>query len=575
MPGGNEPHGPQSPTYSGSIERRRFLIGAGVSMIGLSPGARSALRVAGVSEEELVVKTIPRERPEERQNNDSDSTAAVGPTHRTYEPAVVSPDALTNHGDGEATDFEADSNDDGSLIEVGTEYDGPGFIDSLRTADLDDDGEDEEFGLVPGDPQIATGPDHHVAVINSELAVYNKDTGVETHRFRLEDWFANVIGDGDQFVDFLVFDPRGRYDPDAGRFYVSYLEYDLETDEGAFLLTVSSSDDPTADWTNYRIPPLENNGLVDFETLGFDSRAVYLTQNLFSGSLNEDTGGGGFFFSEASLVILDRADLLAGDTVDASHFRNLRDPNGAKSFTVQPAVMPGYDAGPFYLVNTEIEAFFVGQSDGLTLWRVEDPTGEPSVSNTRVSVDPYSIPPTAEQPDTDGRIDAGDIRLVEAVAYNPVDETLWPAHAVDGGDVAASRWYELDPSTDSVVQSGEFTMPDNTGSAFFPTVKARGPETVLVYSASGPDTFPRMDVAAQTDTSQPGELQEHVVVQEGETPYDYGADVMRWGDYNGIDIDPSSGVFWTIAQYAPPEEDKDDDAEYETRIVEVSLNTVD
>jgi hypothetical protein len=109
-----------------------------------------------------------------------------------------------------------------------------------------------------------------------------------------------------------------------------------------------------------------------------------------------------------------------------------------------------------------------------------------------------------------------------------------------------------------------------------PTVGAEDGTAVVVHNVSGPETFPRMDVAGRTPGHARGELEDSVVVEEGKSPYDALAGaVERWGDYNGVSVDPSSGTFWTVSQYSPdidiPVEDEERDP-YFTRIAEVSFD---
>ena len=103
-----------------------------------------------------------------------------------------------------------------------------------------------------------------------------------------------------------------------------------------------------------------------------------------------------------------------------------------------------------------------------------------------------------------------------------------------------------------------------------------GDTTVVVHNVSGPDTFPRMDVGGRTADFDPGMLEDNVVVEEGKSKYDaLPATVERWGDYNGVSVDPSTGTFWTVSQYSPdidiPVEEEERDP-YFTRIAEVTFD---
>ena len=114
-------------------------------------------------------------------------------------------------------------------------------------------------------------------------------------------------------------------------------------------------------------------------------------------------------------------------------------------------------------------------------------------------------------------------------------------------------------------------------SYFIPTIESDGDSTIITHNLSGPDTYPSMAVAGRTEGYIRNKLEDSIVVEEGKSPYDYGEgyDVMRWGDYNGISVDPRTGTFWTVSQYSPdididPAAKKRDP--YHTRIAELSFD---
>lgn len=503
----------------------------------------------------------------------------------------------------------AQSNIPGGALTVTKDFDGFTTRDVVRGVDFDDDGtvqDDEIFFGVPSDNQLATGWSHHVTAINSEIGFIRKGvtdsserqggqndaTGDEddyiTH-LRLEDFFEPVLSldqddEGDptafQFENMIVFDPRARFDRtagDNGRFYVACVEFNLsdtvdgnEVDDpsdftGAFLLAVSSTADPNDPWTIYRIPPRENGGLVDYPTLGYDGDAVYLAQNFF-----------GFDFEGATLTVLDKSDLLAGNDVDGWEFSKLRNPDGSLAFTLQPA------AGSGYLVNSRFQE---GQT--VTVWNIDVPDGafadtnsaNPTIDNGSVSVAPYANAPGAEQPDTNKKTDTLDTRLLN-LAWD--GSHLWTAHTIAPGYV---RWYELDPSAPSLVQSG--TYQRENWSTFLPAVEANGESMVLVHNVGAETEYTGVEVAGRTDEYEDGKLQDQEVVHSGEVAYNYDdtdgsfgpggeENVLRWGDYNGAAVDPQDGTYWVIGQYAkdptPDSEGPKESELYGTRIANVTFD---
>lgn len=478
---------------------------------------------------------------------------------------------------------------DGPLT-ITTEYDG---VNSLETR-----------GGVPSDSQVAAGNGKILHALNRNIAIYNKDAGRREQLFTLERLWDPVIPEPDGGFAFgipFVFDPRARYDENDDRFIICATQFqpglsgdgshiDREDVEeavqegdpeqftsvsrpprGWFLVAVSATSNPNGDWYVYRIPPeddggVDNIGLVDYPTLGFDSDAIYLTQNFFGAEF------------DVTMVTLDKEAMYAGETVTAYHFDGMSDPDAdGSTFTVQPAQQPfsGGSDGTFYLVNSDFPIPFPGPTGTLTLWELTDPLDNPSLECFTLDVDSYVYPLPARQPEPSSLIDTLGTRVMNA-DFN--DGSLWTAHSTaipgeDGRSVAAIRWYEIDVASRSIAQSGTFGTPEL--STFMPTIGSDGDTTVIAHNVSGPDTFPRMDVAGRTADHTEGELEDAIVVEEGKSKYDaLPGPVERWGDYNGVSVDPSSGRFWTVSQYSPdidiPVEDEERDP-YFTRIAEVTF----
>ncbi|WP_227375923.1 DoxX family protein [Haladaptatus halobius] len=351
--------------------------------------------------------------------------------------------------------------DGGDELTIGTEYDGVG-AEGTR-------------GGVPSDSQIAAGHGKVVHALNQQAAIFNKHSGNQQLKVQLEDVVLPVIDapeGGFAYGYPFVFDPRARYDRNAKRFVIAAVQYepgitesgeivdreemeerveegdegDLEPlqrpPQGWWCLAVSDDSNPNGKWHVYRIPPLNNEGLVDYPTLGLDRDAAYLSQNFFSEQF------------EVTMVTLDKATLYAGEDVTTYHFTAMDNPAVVKDdFTVQPALQPfsGGSGGTFYLLNS---VFPSPTADALTLWEVTDPLDDPTLECFTVDVEEFGYPPVARQPDSDARIDTLGTRLMN-LDYN--DGTLWAAHSIqydwngDGTAVAAIKWYEIDADARKVV----------------------------------------------------------------------------------------------------------------------------
>ncbi|WP_135823877.1 hypothetical protein [Halorussus ruber] len=523
----------------------------------------------------------------EQARGEIGSVSAASP--RSEEAADLRRAALDAEGEQPPRQAARETNlDDPGPLDVRTEYDGVNA--------------DETRGGVPSDSQVAAGNGKIVHALNRQVAIFNKQSGQREHQVPLERLWKPVIPEpegGFAFGEPFVFDPRARYDREADRFVVSATQYEPgittdgeiidreELEEGEYegeqvsrpprgwwVVAVSATSNPNGEWHVYRIPPLDNEGLVDYPPLGIGEDAIYLTQNFFGDAF------------EITMVTLDKAAMYAGESVTGYHFTGMNDPDSdGLTFTVQPALQPftGGETETYYLVNADFPAPDPSP-ETLTLWELTDPLDSPSLSCYTLDVAPYSYPPAARQKggDETDYVDTLGTRLMNADLDGG---SLWTAHTIqydwdgDGRAVAAIRWYEIDVASRSVVQSGVY---GEAGTSYYiPTVGADDGTTVIAHNVSGPDTYIQSVVAGRTADFPEGQLEDAVVVQDGESNYDFGegfgtpANPLRWGDYNGVSVDPSSGRFWTVSQYSPdveiPPEAEERDP-YNTRIAEVSLD---
>ncbi|WP_435152529.1 hypothetical protein [Haladaptatus sp. DFWS20] len=607
----NSSHEPEEKSSDGlTMNRRQALQLAGIGVGSLAvPGASSIdVRAAencanGPFERTYSGATVNIARLDGNRGRKRGTSKQSGSASPASEQEIQSLRAAAEagqHGRPSRNEERAVDDENGD-VSIRTEYDGVG-AEGTR-------------GGVPSDSQIATGRSKNVHALNRQVAIFNKRSGHQQRKVQLEDLFEPVIDEPDggfAYGDPFVFDPRARYDRNADRFVIAAVQYEPgitedgeivdredqeegkepgegeegEEDEegdaeplqrpprGWWCIAVSDNSNPNGKWHVYRIPPLNNEGLVDYPTLGLDRDAIYLTQNFFGEEL------------EVTMVTLDKEAMYEGRDVTANHFTALDNPEVEKTdFTVQPALQPfsGGSDVTFYLVDS---VFPSPTASAFTLWEVTDPVDDPSLDCFTVDVEEFAYPPAARQPNSDKRIDTLGTRLMNA-DYN--DGSLWTAHTVqydwngDGSAVAAIKWYEIDTDSREVVQSGVYGEPDT--SYFIPTVGSDGNSTVITHNVSGPNTFPQMDVAGRSDDwddeGEDGDDGESgwrsVVVQDGESRYDYGEgeEVMRWGDYNGVSLDPDEETFWTVSQYSP-DIDIDPDVEerdpYHTRIAKISLD---
>lgn len=524
-----------------------------------------------------------------------------GPVERTYTPETVNlskvatarrerdnagtiddppPAERTNRrGDGDierppaaGAQHAPDSN---GLLSVGTDYDG------IRESLFADFG----FGVqaAPPDTNIAAGRSKNVEVINKSLAIFNQRSGELELDVPLDNFFDPLITE-DSFVnDFpFVFDPRVRYDQESDRFLVLAAFLHLPTPTGAYFLAASATSNPNGKWYLYRFrPAIDTPGFVDYPPLGVDRDAVYLTE-FYVPFIRDPQFPADF---DVSLEVLDKDALYAGNEVSINHFTGLLQANGAINLVAQPAFQPssGGESGTYYLMASQIQNQLTGAGpdDTFSLWEVTNPLSNPTVSCSTVKVEPWTIPPFPEQPDTSVRIDPVGNRLMN-LDYD--DGSLWTAHTIrynwsDGtdDDVAVIRWYEIDPDGPEVVQYGTFGEPGT--SYYLPHIRSDGGRTLVGYNVSGPETYPSIKVAGRTTDTTTDEMDDTALIQQGESALVHperfvNRDPVQWGDYMGVSVHPTSGEFWVAGEYSPDYDvplDAEDPDLYQTRIAEVSF----
>ena len=153
----------------------------------------------------------------------------------------------------------------------------------------------------PPDPWVAVGPHHVVQAVNQQIRISSR-TGSTIATQGLSAFFgepstpAQLNGGG--------FDPHIDYVASFNRWIASEVSYDCSA--GHLYLAISSTADPTGNWTAYRI---DFAGTVpDYPGLGASSDKVVLSANQFA-----ITGGCSFgAFSGSTVDVVDSADLLAG-----------------------------------------------------------------------------------------------------------------------------------------------------------------------------------------------------------------------------------------------------------------------
>ncbi|RMG29133.1 MAG: hypothetical protein D6732_17870, partial [Methanobacteriota archaeon] len=228
---------------------------------------------------------------------------------------------------------------------------------------IDFEGIPDRGTTIPPDPHLAVGPNHVIAVVNSEFVIFDKQ-GNQLFQAFADDWFQNVLPNAD------AFDPVIIYDHFEGRWVMVWDNVGANT--AYWLVSVSDDSDPMGNWCNFAFPAHLNGSTNtstwgDYEKVGYDYQAIYITgrQFLFNGG-----------FQYCKLRIIPKSQLYAGNCgpVDYTDFWDFRDPNNPVQRVDGPPI------AAVHLDSTDNKAYLVVDSPYftstfITLWTVEDPLG--------------------------------------------------------------------------------------------------------------------------------------------------------------------------------------------------------
>lgn len=394
---------------------------------------------------------------------------------------------------------------------------------------------------VPPDPILAAGPDHLLALVNRDFAIFSKD-GANLQQISAVTWFSNVLPENN------AFDPKVVYDHFADRWVMVWLAVETDTlaPSSHMLVSVSDDSDPRGDWCNFALRgdvngPAPVPNWSDYQGVGFDDAAVYVVPNQFG----FDGGWAG-----VKLRILPKGQLYDATcpAVTYTDFWDLRDPDfpGVKVATLRPAVTFG-SPGVEYLINDS--PFSTGTT--MTLWSLTNPLDPaPVLTGVNVPVTERTSPPNADQLGGSSILISVGGPRVRNVVYRA--GSVWTAHSVAdvSGAFARARYVRIDVMGPTLLEDVAFGRDGCW--LYYPAVTADANGNMsMVYNQSCTDEY----IGIRYTGRRPGdvELRPSDLLKAGEATYvkDLGSGRNRWGDYSGIAVDPAQpSRVWIYSEYA-------------------------
>lgn len=437
----------------------------------------------------------------------------------------------------------------------------------------------------PPDSNGAIGPRHFMEFVNGTVAIYNKTNGLSVQRKTdLKFWSdAGVIISADSAVS----DPRVIFDPTVQRWFALQIDFnsaaasgDPTLDANDFLLAVSDTSDPTKHWHGFLFQADPDTGtFADFPTLGVDANAVYISGDMYQGQINP---------LGASLVSIPKADLLL-TTPTIANLTWFGVMNYAERGQVlQPAIC--FDGGS---TGTVLAMGDIGNdsnphSNVVTFAVLDSASASATLSAaTSLEVSPYTVPHNIDlgvpqfnviQPDGTTTLQANDARLSSKV-YS-VGGVLYAVHSTQVGGHIAVRWYRINATNQTVLESG--TIADPNLDLFFPSIAANGFGVVVIaYNGAGTNTFISSFASAGETVNGVTTFGQRVRLKSGVVSYHDLGELLaqllnepvvdsRWGDYSSTSVDPNNpSHFWTIQAYPSGTGPTLDEGIWSTQITEL------
>ncbi len=396
---------------------------------------------------------------------------------------------------------------------------------------------DDGNGQTPPDPEMAAGPNHVIAVVNSMLEVFDTTGSTLYGPIATDTFFSGVAGCSN------TFDPNTLYDEKEDRFFVGIDSYSSPGTDNGYCFAVSATGDPTGTWYRYSFDATANAGdFFDYPQAGIGDEAIFMSGNVYGGSYHSDV-----WAIKKSDVYNNLAATIVRRTVNGSLSR--------------PMNAHGYAQGTWPSGNTHylLVDYFNGTTVAVQEWT--DPFGA-NIFTSLGTVDLNSAsgvtggwPIDTPQMGSNNDIQGNDYRIQDAEYRNG---HLWLAHTIACnpglGTVNCVRWAEIDPISGSmgypsVVQSGVFAS-DGEYRVFANLAVNHCNDVTLGFTKSSASMFPAVFYTGRLGSDSNGTVQAEAQLKGGEVAHSsYDDPPYRWGDYSGATPDPNGVDTWYLGEY--------------------------
>lgn len=406
----------------------------------------------------------------------------------------------------------------------------------------------------PPDTMGAVGTTQFLETSNGSVRVYDKMTGAVQSSVNMKTFWTNAglgpTANGDQRVLFDHYTDR-------------WIMLGFGTNTNTINIAVSDTANALGGWKSTAIigSAIGLPGkILDYPTLGMDSKGVYIGTNNFNSATSA--------FEGTSLFVIPKASLFVGapTTAGMTQFTTpLAGPDNG--FAIQAAV--NWQGNPGNTASVMADSRDANAQVFYKLGNVAGPGAATQTASSYIPGAEYTTSGPGRQPDGTRLVDTLQPRISANVVQ--LNGRLYSAISVnDGTDHSAVRWSVNDADTGAIIEMG---MISGGGYDYYQgsiAINEHG-KAVIGYNRSG---FEKAD--ANGDGKPDGNISFMARVMEvdaGGGLDQVGDDILikvsgisdyrcgerdgstscrqRWGDYSAVTIDPTNhDTFYAIGEYA-------------------------
>ena len=410
-------------------------------------------------------------------------------------------------------------------------------------------------GGSPPDTMGCAGTNQFVQFINGAFAVYTK-AGVRQSLVADSNFWVSA-GISPATMAAGLSDPRIQYDAGSGRWIASEITVDATGNK--ILLGRSDSSNPSGTWKAVSFTS-SVSGFGDFDTLGVDAQAVYLSVDIFDATGTTMTGVSLFSVPKASLLASTPtlATMTKFDSLNANTY----------GYALQGVNNP--DAGPGHGVIVAIDNQILNQFERMT---VNNPgSAGATLSTPTIIHNAYDGSPNAPAQPGGLTVDGGDDRFSAAVRQ--IGGYIFIANTIlnTNNNRDAVHWLVLNETNNTVTSEGIITDP-NYDFTYASIAASHSGKVLMGFNRIGA-TAPAGDISiyAALGTVVKGvvSMGAPFLLKQGTIANldDGSGSPNRWGDYSATMFDPTDeNLVWTVQEIPRTS------SLWGTQITLISLNT--